>query len=58
MSAEDKFGNMADKAKGKIKETSGKVTGDDKQQAEGKAEQAKADVKKAGENIKDAFNKD
>ncbi|MDO8383560.1 MAG: CsbD family protein, partial [Microbacterium sp.] len=28
----------------------------DKLEAEGKADQAKADVKKAGDNVKDAFN--
>lgn len=32
------------------------MTGNEKLEAEGKADQAKADVKKAGENVKDAFN--
>jgi len=55
MSAGDKIGNAAEDAKGKIKEGSGKATGNDKLEAEGKADQVKADLKKAGENIKDTF---
>ncbi|NBE53437.1 CsbD family protein [Streptomyces boluensis] len=35
-----------DKAKGKAKEVAGKVTGDRKQEFEGKADQARGDVKK------------
>ena len=42
---------------GKAKEAAGHVTGDEKLKAEGKADQAKSDVKQAGENIKDAFKK-
>ncbi len=55
MSAGDKIGNAAEDAKGKIKEGAGKATGNDKLEAEGKADQVKADLKKAGENIKDTF---
>lgn len=48
---------LLDKAKGAVKEAVGKVTGNEKLEAEGKAEQAKADVKKAGDDVKDAFDK-
>jgi uncharacterized protein YjbJ (UPF0337 family) len=57
MSASNKAKNTAENLKGKAKETTGKATGNDKLVAEGKADQAKASVKKAGENIKDAFKK-
>ncbi len=55
MSTDDKARNMGENAKGKVKEGTGKVTGDRSLQAEGKADQTKADVKQAGEKIKDAF---
>ena len=50
----DKMQNAADKAGGKIKEGAGKATGNERLEAEGKADQAKGDMKRAGENIKDA----
>lgn len=41
---------MSDKAKGKAKEITGKVTGDDELEAEGRTQHAKGEVKeKAGE---------
>jgi uncharacterized protein YjbJ (UPF0337 family) len=55
MGADDKAKNLADKAAGAIKETAGKVTGDDSMELEGKADQAKADVKQSGEKVKDAL---
>jgi uncharacterized protein YjbJ (UPF0337 family) len=55
MGADDKIQNAAEDLGGKAKEAFGKATGDDSKVAEGKADQAKADVKKAGENVKDAF---
>lgn len=54
MSAEDKTKNTAQKVGGKVKEATGKVTGDRSTEAEGKADQAKADVKNAAEKVKDA----
>ena len=42
------------KAEGAIKEVAGKVTGNESLEAEGKADQTKADAKQAGENVKDA----
>jgi uncharacterized protein YjbJ (UPF0337 family) len=55
MSASDKIKNAAEDLAGKAKEAVGNVTDNDKLVAEGKADQAKADAKKAGENVKDAF---
>ncbi|MFJ8043923.1 CsbD family protein [Kitasatospora sp. NPDC096147] len=57
MSASDKIENAADKAKGKLKEGAGKVTGNERLEAEGKADQAKGDIKQAGEHVKDAFKR-
>jgi uncharacterized protein YjbJ (UPF0337 family) len=57
MGATEKINNEADDLKGKAKEGFGKATNDDSAVAEGKAEQAGASLKKAGENIKDAFKK-
>ena len=55
MSTEDKIKNNVEEATGKIKEATGKATGDEKMRDEGKADQAKADLKNAGEKVKDAF---
>ena len=57
MSAKDKIENTAKDLGGKVKEAAGKVSGDESLEAEGKADQAKAHVKKAAENVKDAFKK-
>ncbi|HEY5358231.1 MAG TPA: CsbD family protein [Streptosporangiaceae bacterium] len=57
MSTEDKVANSAQKAAGKLKEGAGEVTGDDSLEAEGQADQAKGDLKNAGEKVKDAFKK-
>ena len=57
MSAEDKVHNTAETAKGKVKEGVGKATGNESLQAEGHADQAKGNLKQAGEKIKDAFKK-
>jgi uncharacterized protein YjbJ (UPF0337 family) len=45
----------ADKAKGAIKETAGKVTGDKQLETEGKLDKAKGDLHNAAGNVKDAF---
>jgi uncharacterized protein YjbJ (UPF0337 family) len=57
MTATDKAKNTAQKAKGKVKETAGKATGDDSLRAKGKADQIKGNLKQAGEKVKDAFKK-
>ena len=55
MGLDDKIRNAAEDIAGKAKEAIGKVTDNDKLEAEGKADQVKADAKKAGEDVKDAF---
>ncbi|MER7251179.1 CsbD family protein [Kribbella sp. NPDC000426] len=55
MSAGDKIKNAAEAAKGKAKEKTGDATDDRDLQAEGQAEKTKADLKQAGEKVKDAF---
>lgn len=44
----------ADKAKGAIKDTAGKMTGDTKMQAEGKIDKAKGAARKVAGDVKDA----
>lgn len=57
MSAKDKAKNTVDAAKGAAKETVGRVEGDEDREAEGKVDRAIADLKQAGEKVKDAFRK-
>jgi uncharacterized protein YjbJ (UPF0337 family) len=45
----------ADKAKGAIKDTAGKVTGDKELQTEGKLDKAKGSVHNAAGDVKDAL---
>ncbi|HVS67141.1 MAG TPA: CsbD family protein [Mycobacteriales bacterium] len=54
MSGMDKAKNLGESAKGKAKEGMGKATGNDTMRAEGKVDQAKGDLKQAGEKVKDA----
>lgn len=51
----DKIENFKDDVVGKAKEATGKVTDDEGQEAEGRMDQSKADLKQAGEKAKDAF---
>jgi uncharacterized protein YjbJ (UPF0337 family) len=55
MSALDKEKNKAQKLAGQAKEKTGQATGNEKLEAEGRADQATGDIKDAGEKIKDAF---
>ncbi|NYE36792.1 uncharacterized protein YjbJ (UPF0337 family) [Nocardioides cavernae] len=57
MGIADKAKNAAQDIAGKAKEVVGDATDNDKLKAEGKKDQAAADVKQAGENVKDAFKK-
>ena len=57
MATADTAKNSAQRAKGKVKETVGKATGNDKLRAKGKTDQTKGNLKQAGENVKDAFKK-
>ncbi|GLI27509.1 CsbD family protein [Agromyces rhizosphaerae] len=55
MGTDDKAQNKAEELVGKAKEKVGEATNDREMQAEGKAERSKANLKQAGENVKDAF---
>jgi len=50
----DRVKGMAKQAKGSIKDTAGKVSGDAKLQAEGKADKIKGKVQNAAGGLKDA----
>ncbi len=58
MGLDDKMENAAEKIGGKAKEGTGKATDDERLEAEGKTDQSKADIKQAGEKVKDAFKRD
>ncbi|MDN4643127.1 CsbD family protein [Arthrobacter sp. PsM3] len=53
----DKIHNAATKLTGKAKEATGKATGDKHLKNEGKGDQVKANLKQAGEKVKDAFKR-
>jgi uncharacterized protein YjbJ (UPF0337 family) len=55
MGLEDKMDNLKDKVTGQGKEAAGKATDNERLEAEGRADQSTADVKQAGEKVKDAF---
>jgi uncharacterized protein YjbJ (UPF0337 family) len=57
MAKTDKVKNKAQEAKGKLKEVVGKASGDEGLQSEGKVEKRKANLKQAGEKVKDALKK-
>ena len=54
-SSRNKARNAAQKTKGQVKEAAGRVTGDERLEAEGRADKTKANLKQAGEKVKDAF---
>jgi len=55
MGLADKAQNKAEDVKGQGKEAAGRASDDDQLEAEGKTDQAKANIKQAGEKVKDAF---
>jgi uncharacterized protein YjbJ (UPF0337 family) len=55
MGNDDKAANKTDDALGKVKETAGGMTGNERLENEGKKDQAESDIKQAGEKVKDAF---
>jgi uncharacterized protein YjbJ (UPF0337 family) len=57
MGNEDKIANKGESMLGKAKESLGDATDNKDLQAEGKSDQSKADLKDAGEKVKDAFKK-
>ncbi|HEU4540262.1 MAG TPA: CsbD family protein [Jiangellaceae bacterium] len=58
MGASDKARNVGEKMKGKAKETGGRLTDNERMEAEGRAEETKADAKQTAEKLKDTFNQD
>jgi uncharacterized protein YjbJ (UPF0337 family) len=58
MGLDDKIENTSEKLGGKAKEAAGEATDDERLEAEGKMDQTKADLKQAGEKVKDALRKD
>jgi len=55
MGNEDKLRNKGEEIGGAAKEKVGQATNNRDLEAEGKADQTKANVKQAGEKVKDAF---
>ena len=55
MGADDKIRNAAEEAKGNVKEGIGKLTDNERLEAEGKTDKASANLKQAGEDVKDVF---
>ena len=55
MSGTDKLKNSTDSKMGEAKEKVGDVTGNEDLQAEGAADKTTADLKQAGEKVKDVF---
>jgi len=52
---DDKIDNKSEELRGKVKEGVGRATDDEDLEAQGRADQAGADLKQAGEKVKDAF---
>jgi uncharacterized protein YjbJ (UPF0337 family) len=57
MGLEDKIHNKGDELRGKVKEGAGRATDDEELEAQGRGDQAKSDLKQAGEKVKDAFKR-
>lgn len=55
MGLADKAQNKGEELKGESKEAAGKATDNDELKAEGKTDQAKGNLKQAGEKVKDVF---
>ncbi|MEU4565622.1 CsbD family protein [Micromonospora sp. NPDC023956] len=55
MGIDDKINNTSEQAAGKVKEGVGRATDDEQLEAEGRKDQASANLKQAGEKIKDVF---
>lgn len=54
MGLDDKTGNKFDEVKGHAKESTGRATGNESLEADGRGDQAEAKTKQAGEKVKDA----
>jgi uncharacterized protein YjbJ (UPF0337 family) len=54
-SARNKTRNKAQEVKGQFKQAAGQATHDESLEAKGRADRTKANLKQAGEKVKDAF---
>lgn len=54
MATEDRAAHKVTEVKGRVKEAAGDLTDDPDLKAEGQADQAKGNIKQAGDKIKDA----
>lgn len=57
MGFDDKIKHKAEEAAGKVKEKTGDLTDNERLEAEGKMDQAKAKVKQAGDDVKDILDR-
>jgi uncharacterized protein YjbJ (UPF0337 family) len=57
MGAVDKAKNATQRAKGKLEEVAGRVSGNNRLRRRGKADQMKGKLKQTGEKVKDAFKR-
>ena len=57
MTANNKLSHKAQYWAGRAKETVGRITGNRRTEYEGKRDQMKANMKDAGEKVKDAFRR-
>ena len=57
MSAKDKGKNKAQEIKGKVKQATGRASRNPSTEMSGRREQVRADLKNAGEHVKDAAGK-
>ena len=55
MGGTDKAKHKAEEVTGKAKDKVGEMTGDNDMRAEGKTDEAKGNLKQAGDKVKDAF---
>jgi uncharacterized protein YjbJ (UPF0337 family) len=55
MGTEDKLRNQSQDLKGQAKEAVGRATDDEELEAKGRTDQSKANLKQAGEKVKDAL---
>lgn len=55
MGINDKLRNQGENLEGKAKEATGRATDDESLEGEGRLEQDKANLKQAGEKVKDVF---
>jgi uncharacterized protein YjbJ (UPF0337 family) len=53
--ARNKTRNATQKVKGQVKEAAGRASGDRRLEAEGRADKTRANLKQAGEKVKDAL---